>query len=619
MAAVAGSVTTLSGCLNGDGGDGDDGNESNGPGDDSEIVDTTYTSLTVANPMEVDYNPFTPSTDAYTIGPMSNILMHYTRVDPTWVPIGARDWELDEEEEVFRIELNDSITWHDGTDFTAEDVQFAHQLSQYMQAGDHFQVYDYAESVEVADTHTVEYNLDAVVSENAIMSAALYQPFYQHQDDWAEYWEAFEDATTDEELQDVRSDVLEFRQPNPTTNGPLELVNRTEQGFEFEVYEDWPWDDVQQQFTDTIGEDITDWGRPNFETVHYKWAPDHQRLAQEWTGDNVSGGIPGGDLEEQQLNDDQELIQISSLYGTGLMWNLWDESGDPPGDEAWQDINVRKAFAHIIDRQAVGDQYNTNGATPEKQTGLVEAHQEQWLDEEFMEQLQAHDQDFDRARELLEEADYYEEDGTWYKPNGEELVADFHTAASVNFYVRGFEVATDNLDEFGITTEMRTTEGSTFFDQPYPHRDYQVSTPGFFGGANPSPIRAYEFVYERPSYLPEGADADEREYYMTETIGESFEVPPVGEPDAEPSMEVNPHELIEEFRTTTNEDRRQEIIETLAWATNWFVPKIEVTETVLLNGINRDGWNYPDSDSMTLQLYWTAPSWWQLGTVDAEQ
>jgi peptide/nickel transport system substrate-binding protein len=601
---------------------GDDGTTASDDGGDSgeQLVDKTFTALSAGNPQEVDYNPFTQNTDWHTIGPMSVFPAHYTRQDPTWVPIGFTGWELDGD--VFRVQVNDSITWHDGKSFTADDVAFHHKFAKHMGAGKHRAVYDYADSVEATGEYTVEYKLsNSNITENTFLSTSLFEPMYMHPDEWSEYWESFQDATTEDEKQAVREEVLNFRLPDPTTNGPLKLVNRDAQKYTFEVYEDWPWETVQSQFTDATGQDITDWGRPNFKDVHINWAPDHQRMAQEWQGRNISGGITGGDLEEPQLPPNMEFVRVPALYGIGLMWNLWGEDiGDPPGDPAWQKLNVRKALAHIINRESVGVQYQ-NQETPksEIQTGMVKAHQDQWLDDELLNQMTVYDHDYDKGAEYLRKAGFTKENGKWFKPNGDRFEVYFNTGACVNYYVRGFEVASSNLNEFGIKTEVNATDCSTFFSKDYPKRGYQMSTPGFWGGANPHPLGAYEFVYERPSYLPEGADADQRTYYMQDTIGSEFEVPPVGEPDSDDRITVNPHSLIEELAGTTDEAAQTEIIEKLAWATNQFVPKIETTEIELTYGINRNGWKYPETDSKALSVNPSSTFWWHLGIVDAKQ
>jgi len=44
--------------------------------------------------------------------------------DSDFVPALAKDWEYVEEENAYIFELRDDVTWHDGTNFTAEDVIF---------------------------------------------------------------------------------------------------------------------------------------------------------------------------------------------------------------------------------------------------------------------------------------------------------------------------------------------------------------------------------------------------------------------------------------------------------------------------------------------------------------
>jgi len=50
--------------------------------------------------------------------------------DSDFVPALAKDWEYVEEENAYIFELRDDVTWHDGTNFTAEDVVFTFEYTK---------------------------------------------------------------------------------------------------------------------------------------------------------------------------------------------------------------------------------------------------------------------------------------------------------------------------------------------------------------------------------------------------------------------------------------------------------------------------------------------------------
>lgn len=87
--------------------------------------------------------------------------------DSDFVPALAKDWEYVEAENAYIFELRDDVKWHDGTDFTAEDVVFTFNYTKQHP----YQWVDSSlvESAEAIDEHTVKLYL-----------SQLYAPFLQN-------------------------------------------------------------------------------------------------------------------------------------------------------------------------------------------------------------------------------------------------------------------------------------------------------------------------------------------------------------------------------------------------------------------------------------------------------
>jgi len=86
--------------------------------------------------------------------------------DSDFVPALAKDWEYVEEENAYIFELRDDVTWHDGADFTAEDVVFTFEYTKqhpYQWADSSL-----VESAEATDEYTVKLYL-----------SQPYAPFFQ--------------------------------------------------------------------------------------------------------------------------------------------------------------------------------------------------------------------------------------------------------------------------------------------------------------------------------------------------------------------------------------------------------------------------------------------------------
>jgi peptide/nickel transport system substrate-binding protein len=128
------------------------------------------TSYTVADPTG-DWGYPSPYTH-YSRGPgyIRMNLIFETLVwkdDSDFVPALAKDWEYVEAENAYIFELRDDVKWHDGTDFTAEDVVFTFNYTKQHP----YQWVDSSlvESAEAIDEHTVKLYL-----------SQLYAPFLQN-------------------------------------------------------------------------------------------------------------------------------------------------------------------------------------------------------------------------------------------------------------------------------------------------------------------------------------------------------------------------------------------------------------------------------------------------------
>ena len=107
----------------------------------------------------------------YSRGP-GYVRMHYIFETLVWknaaefVPQLAKEWKYNEQDNAYTFKLREDVKWHDGADFTADDVAFT-----YTYAEEHpYQWVDnnIVESVEVLDTCTVKLYL-----------SKTYAPFFQ--------------------------------------------------------------------------------------------------------------------------------------------------------------------------------------------------------------------------------------------------------------------------------------------------------------------------------------------------------------------------------------------------------------------------------------------------------
>lgn len=92
-----------------------------------------------------------------------------------WKPALATEWKISEDKKVFEFKLREGIKWHDGKDFTAEDVKFSYDVifSDAYKAVQVRPYYESIKSVEVLDKYTVRFTVKDEYFQNFDVCATL--------------------------------------------------------------------------------------------------------------------------------------------------------------------------------------------------------------------------------------------------------------------------------------------------------------------------------------------------------------------------------------------------------------------------------------------------------------
>ena len=361
--------------------------------------------------------------------------------DMELVPGLAEEWES-VEEDVWNFKLREGTTFHSGEEFTAEDVKATlERVSDEAVASEVAFLFEMITEVEVVGDYEVnihtEYPFAPLPSHLAhntggIMSKSIIDEDYQNALD-----EAGVDMTADEyyelraegggEYEEVMDQISEnvgnviASNPDGTDHGMLE--NR-EPGQET----------VLTKFEDFQG------GERNFDSITFRVIPEvSARLAELETGGiQVAHNIDASNANRVTEGENTELIEQESLRTDYLGFNVQKEPFD--------DVKVRQAIAHAIDREAIVEGVYEG-------MGISATHPippDVWGYDDSLEGQQF---DMERAQELLAESDH---------PDGfsaELWVRDDQMIVDTALYIQ------ESLSELGIDLSVERMEWGAFLDR----------------------------------------------------------------------------------------------------------------------------------------------------------
>ncbi|WP_462421347.1 glutathione ABC transporter substrate-binding protein [Salinicoccus sp. Marseille-QA3877] len=361
--------------------------------------------------------------------------------DMELVPGLAEEWES-VEEDVWNFKLREGTTFHSGEEFTAEDVKATlERVGDEAVASEVAFLFEMITEVEVVGDYEVnihtEYPFAPLPSHLAhntggIMSKSLIDEDYQNALDEAgvdmtadEYYELRAEGGDEyEEVMDqISGDVGNIISENPdgTDHGMLEERNPGQ-------------DTVLTKFEDFQG------GERNFDSITFRVIPEvSARLAELETGGiQVAHNIDASNADRVSEGETTELIEQESLRTDYLGFNTQKEPFD--------DVKVRQAIAHAIDREAIVDGVYEG-------MGIQATHPippDVWG---YDDSLEGQPFDMDRAQELLAESDH---------PDGfsaELWVRDDQMIVDTALYIQ------ESLGELGIDLSVERMEWGAFLDR----------------------------------------------------------------------------------------------------------------------------------------------------------
>jgi len=549
--AAIGGTGMLAGCTgngDGDGGDGDGG---------IDRIDRTFRIIpTGFNPTNMQFNWLNAKNWADPVHAwLFDRMLWYMPLKDEYRGAVFTDWSFDGT--TLTAEIDEDQTWHDGDDVTAEDVAGHWTLvigQETFAQGRH----PYFSSVEAAGDKTVEFTMHKAFNPDLVLQsqfAADDSRLYLKPSRFDGKVEEVRTALGGEDedaLQSIYSELQQMTFDEPIGSNYLTQDRVRSQFYHTKTFEDYPRAD-NINWTDT----------------RFIARAEQQAMLNEITAGNVDA-TPAFSLQPEgimnQWPEDRILIEQPSFGGRTVTFNT--ERIPRP---------LRRAIAWVVQPQGILDGTPRNLNTVTKPSAGVHTEAvESWLGD-VASDFDSYEHSTDRATTILENAGYSRQDGSWVDPDGEPLSLGFVSPPWSDTAVPVAQVTGDNLNEFGIDTEVNVKDGATW-NNDITNGNYDMTLTAW--GGSPHPFFTIE-------------DAFEGFHGSISAMPSEFEIPPVGEWEGSTET-VNASDILSNLRTIQSDDEMRSGIQQLAWALNYHMPVYYTVE-----GFTSPHLHFPDRFDFT--------------------
>ena len=372
----------------------------------------------------------------------------------------ADEYEVSDDQKTITYKINEDAKWHDGEDVTAEDIAFTFTS---MASGDYTGGYygdvqnikgaqDYhdgksseIEGIKVVDENTIEIEFEKVYVP-AVTNLGTVQILPEHV--WSEV--AVGEWTNKTELLN-----------NPIGCGPYKLTEYKSGSYvKFEATSDFFGGEAKTK--NLVFKVI------NADTTQAEFKSGSIDIA------NVEG-LTKADIDSL-VEEGYKKIDYDNYMFTYMGFNL--------RNEKLQDVNLRKAFMHAINREGIVD----NVVEGRGQVVNAPMLPSSWAyPEESM--LDSYEYDVEKAKSLLKEAGWEDKDGDGIVENEDGEKLELTLVCQTNHPIREKTavVIQENLKEIGVKIEIDSMEYSSVMDQVVANHEFDLYMMGNTLSLDPDP------------------------------------------------------------------------------------------------------------------------------------
>ncbi|TSB47719.1 ABC transporter substrate-binding protein [Alkalicoccobacillus porphyridii] len=345
-------------------------------------------------------------------------------------PSLADSWEASEDELEWTFYLREGVTWHDGEEFNADDVLYTFNeiaLNEELGANNSSFFKDLNEVV-AEDDHTVVFKM-----ENPVAALPAYLGFNteilpEHLFNGKDPWE-----------------FSDFNKANPVGTGPFKIKSYTS-----------GQNIVLERNDNYFGE------AAHLDEIEYKVLSDSNTHVAQLLSNELSI-FALDDTSAVERIEQTDGVSVDPRETTRFFWLSLNQEY-----EQYQDVRVRQAIAHAVDRENIIDTVLQGYGT------LADAGITPALSEYYTDDVTRFEYNPDRAIELLAEAGWEQNDDGLLEKDGEVFAINFEIGIQGDLEPIA-QLIQQYLIQVGFDVNLQTMEWNSMIEKVVINRDYEMS------------------------------------------------------------------------------------------------------------------------------------------------
>lgn len=534
----------------------------------SDLMDNSFTAPGRYVPTNMQWNSYAPSHYSQVGSKVVfEPFLRYNRNTGEIIPYLFRDWTKDGKK--LTVSVREDGKWHNGDDETAQDYVTKFKIDQLFG----YEIGDYIDNATAVDDTTIEYTLASNYREDLILTVLSGSWLDTPTSRYGKFAKRADNASSDKERQEVQSAVQDFQPSEPLGSGPFQFKSASQQSVILEKVNDHPIAD-QIKF-------------PYYEVAY---SASNQ---QQWAAMKNKGGLDTTTTTfipkdiRQSLPDSVREYRFPSYNGYSIAFNH--------DDEDFGKRKVRQAIAHVLDQKKMANLADATKTAVDVPMGVGSFHSGTWKDSLPNPEMFSKYQNADKATQLLESEGYTKNGGNWKKPNGDQFTLEIPTPSGWSDFVSFGTTVAQMLTDFGIQTQSRNVENTTFFGQYWGSSNFKIAPWFWNNSGKTSPFFSLSWI------LNSGTVKTNLNY------PQKPKAPAVGKPNAN-ATSTNIAKLLRNLGSTTEASKQKQLTQQLAWVTNQSLPMIPLIEKQSQTFMKSREWNIPPEDTeakyVPIAYYW---------------